>query len=226
MNCANHTETPAVAYCRTCGKALCENCKRDVTGAIYCEPCLAARLHGVPAEGPAVAVAAAPGAPSPALAGVLGFIPGVGAMYNGQFMKALLHVVIFILLIMGADHLSWVFGFFIPFWILYMAFEAHKTARAHQLGLPAPDFLGLDRLFGIQDNAPPATTAAGGAPQAQDAGLPASGLPTGALVLVVLGVIFLLGNFGVLHWLQMGKLWPLFLIAIGLWIAYQRTVKA
>ncbi len=46
MNCAVHNQTQAVAYCRTCGKALCEECKRDVMGAIYCEPCIAARLQG------------------------------------------------------------------------------------------------------------------------------------------------------------------------------------
>ena len=26
MNCANHADQSAVAYCRTCGKALCANC--------------------------------------------------------------------------------------------------------------------------------------------------------------------------------------------------------
>ena len=46
MNCANHPQASVVAYCRTCGKALCEECKRDVMGAIYCEPCIAARLQG------------------------------------------------------------------------------------------------------------------------------------------------------------------------------------
>jgi len=46
MNCAQHTDTAAVAYCRTCGKALCESCKRDVQGTIFCDPCLAARVHG------------------------------------------------------------------------------------------------------------------------------------------------------------------------------------
>ena len=49
MNCAVHNQTQAVAYCRTCGKALCEECKRDVMGAIYCEPCIAARLQGASA---------------------------------------------------------------------------------------------------------------------------------------------------------------------------------
>jgi len=41
-----------------------------------------------------VAVAAVSNAPSPGIAMLLGFIPGVGAMYNGQFMKAVIHVVI------------------------------------------------------------------------------------------------------------------------------------
>jgi len=97
MNCAVHTDTPAVAFCRTCGKALCENCKRDVMGAIYCEPCIAARLQAAVAAGPGqpvVPVAAVPNAPSPGIAMLLGFIPGVGAMYNGQFMKGFVHAMI------------------------------------------------------------------------------------------------------------------------------------
>ncbi len=46
MNCATHTDTAAVAFCRTCGKPLCGTCTRDVRGVVYCEPCLAARLEG------------------------------------------------------------------------------------------------------------------------------------------------------------------------------------
>src|SRR6516162_5331716 len=99
MNCAVHTDTPAAAYCRTCGKALCENCKRDVMGAIYCEPCIAARLHGTQTNIPASTPVTAVGLPSPGLAGFLGLIPGVGAWYNGQFIKGFIHVLIFALLI-------------------------------------------------------------------------------------------------------------------------------
>src|SRR5579864_5231765 len=104
MNCAVHTNVPAAAYCRTCGKALCENCKRDVMGAIYCEPCIAVRLQGVPAMAPGVPVTVVQGAPSPGLATLMGMIPGVGAMYNGQFVKAFIHVVIFAMLIVAVDH--------------------------------------------------------------------------------------------------------------------------
>ena len=44
MNCATHGDTAAVAFCRTCGKPLCNQCTRDVRGVIYCEACLAARM--------------------------------------------------------------------------------------------------------------------------------------------------------------------------------------
>jgi hypothetical protein len=51
---------------------------------------------------------------------------------------------------------------------------------------------------------------------------PQDNAPIGAIVLIALGVIFLLDNLGVL---RMHHLWPLFLIGIGLWIAYKRTVR-
>lgn len=240
MNCAVHPQNQAVAFCRTCGKALCEECKRDVMGAIYCEPCIAARLQGAM---PAAAAAPPPpvahhGAPNPTTAGLLGFIPGVGAMYNGQFMKAFAHVVIFVLLILAANSISGVFGVLIAFFVIYMAFEAYKTAEAHRMGLPAPDPLGLDKMFGVQDtvahHSTPATTMTGAAPnpaaqtpvytapQPQQVAPPQparDNAPVGAIVLIGLGVAFLLSNFGMI---DSERIWPLFLIGIGLWIAYKR----
>jgi hypothetical protein len=240
MNCAVHTDTPAVAFCRTCGKALCENCKRDVLGIIYCEPCLAARLHGaaapVGAGTPAAApIAPQPGTPSPAIALLLGFIPGVGAMYNGQFTKAFVHVVIFILAIVATNTVSEFFGFLIAFWVIYMAFDAYKTAEAKRLGLPLPDPLGLDRMFGIQDSSQPSagpsasatSVIPGGAEPAGVSGaeraspVPQENAPTAAIVLIALGVLFLFSNLG---FFNMRFFWPLFLIALGLWIAYKRTM--
>ena len=234
MNCAVHTDTPAVAFCRTCGKALCENCKRDVMGVIYCEPCLAARLHGAGAAGmgaPAAApVAPLTGTPSPAIALLLGFIPGVGAMYNGQFMKAFVHVVIFVLAILATNNVSDFFGFLIAFWVIYMAFDSYKTAEAKRLGLPLPDPLGLDRLFGIEEHEQRPASAAAMPGGAAPAGVPAGAegappvsrdnTPTAAIVLIGLGVLFLLSNMG---FFNMRFFWPLFLIGLGLWIAYKRT---
>ena len=243
MNCAVHNQTQAVAYCRTCGKALCEECKRDVMGAIYCEPCIAARLNpgaAIPGAVPPPPPMRVPGAPNPVIAALLGFIPGVGAMYNGQFTKAFAHVLIFILLIIGVNtggNASGIFGGLIAFFIFYMAFEAYKTAEAKRHGLPAPDPLGLDKMFGLQEShihssGPSVINTAAYPPVSAQASQPSVSLnieppppprdnaPIGAIVLIGLGVLFLLQNLGVL---RVHHLWPLFLIGIGLWIAYKRT---
>jgi TM2 domain-containing membrane protein YozV len=85
------------------------------------------------------------GAPNPGAAAVLGLIPGVGAMYNGQFFKGLIHVVIFAVLISITEHYP-IFGLFIAAWILYQSFEAFHTAKARRDGTPLPDPLGLNEV--------------------------------------------------------------------------------
>src|SRR6476646_1931622 len=132
MNCANHSDQAAVAFCRTCGRPLCNQCTRDVRGVIYCESCLAARLEGAPAPGmytppppppppnvyppiggPSAYVPGAPpiaSGPNPTVAGILaGFFPfGVGAVYCSQYAKGLSHLVIMVLLIIGqSSHVPW-----------------------------------------------------------------------------------------------------------------------
>ncbi|HWZ42257.1 MAG TPA: DUF5668 domain-containing protein [Candidatus Saccharimonadales bacterium] len=224
MNCAIHAETPAAAYCRTCGKAMCDSCKRDVMGAIYCEPCLAARIQGATHVAGMPAGAPASGAPNPGIAAWLGLIPGVGAMYNGQFVKALVHVVIILCLIAAAnsvESIGWIFACLIAFFWLYMVIDANKTARAMQLGQPVPDMLGLDRMFNIHESH------AGNTGAVLDASVKtASDVPLGAVVLIGIGVIFLMGNFGLFRLLHLGKLWPVLMIGLGLWIIYRRTAPS
>jgi hypothetical protein len=194
-------------------------------GAIYCEPCIAARLQGgIPVAPATLPVTPASESPNPALAALLGFIPGVGAMYNGQFVKAFVHLVIFVCLIALTKHVSGLFGLLIGFFVIYMVFEAQQTAKARQFGLPSPDFLGLDHLFGIHENAPPVTRAVPDTlvtpGQPLPPSIPRDSTPTGALVLVALGVVFLLHTAGIA---STDRLWPLLLIGLGLWIAYKRS---
>ncbi len=156
MNCANHTDVAAVAYCRTCGKALCASCTRDVQGTVYCESCLAARLNQPFTPGPGVAAPVPPqpfdSEPKPGLALVLGMIPGVGAMYNGQFVKGIVHAMIFASCIFMADHgLGVIAGFAIPIWWFYMVFDAYATAKARKYGQPLPDPFGFNRMFSVND---------------------------------------------------------------------------
>jgi len=161
MNCVNHPENQVAAYCQNCGKALCTTCVRSVAGVIYCEQCLAARLGigGVgpgPGAGPGVGPVPgviAPSGPHPGTAFALGFIPGVGAMYNGQFVKGLVHVLIFVILV-GMTQNYGIFGIFIFAWVAYQVFDAYETAKARRDGRPLPDPFGLNELgskLGIQN---------------------------------------------------------------------------
>ena len=170
MTCAVHTDQPATSYCRTCGKALCQNCQRDVRGVIYCQDCLAARLEGtVPpaaANAPTAVYVAPTSSASPGLAAVLGFIPGVGAFYNGQFAKGFVHVFIFAVLCHLADKADFL-GLLVMAWLFYMVFDAYTTAKARQLGQPLPDHLGLNALlasFGLGSAAIHAQPIHAGAP--------------------------------------------------------------
>ncbi|MBW4027622.1 MAG: hypothetical protein HIU93_09475 [Acidobacteria bacterium] len=249
MNCANHPETPVSAYCQSCGKPLCEQCVRSVQGLIYCESCLAARL-GVPAAGVA-STAASPvtGSPNPVTAAVLGFIPGVGAMYNGQFAKALVHVVVFALLIGLSNH-NGIFGIFIAAWVAYQVFDAAHTARARRDGLPLPDPFGLNDLgnrMGMRGApaaapfapyvAPPSpyASAYGEPPAAAQAtpGVPippmtppvppARSEPIGAIVLIVVGMLFLFSTLGIFRFDWIGEGWPVIVIVVGVWLLVRRT---
>jgi TM2 domain-containing membrane protein YozV len=239
MNCTVHADIPATAYCRTCGKAMCAACQRTVHGVIYCEDCLAHRVSGVM---PVAVAAPAMGGASPVLAGLLGFIPGVGAMYNGQFIKGLVHVGIFAGLVAAqtldiSDGLHVFLGFAIAFWVFYQVFDAYSTARAKMYGLPTPDPFGIERSFGGSTQqaatvppmaaAPP--TAAYGSPMqpmvpiyvppAPETQQPS---PVGAVVLIGLGVLFLLNTLGWWHFHWIGRMWPVILIALGVWLFIRR----
>jgi hypothetical protein len=37
MNCYNHKGVPAIGLCKSCGKALCENCIAELTNGLACK---------------------------------------------------------------------------------------------------------------------------------------------------------------------------------------------
>jgi hypothetical protein len=136
MNCAIHPDQLATAFCRDCGKALCAECQRTAQGTVFCAE------HGPAAAGPPPPTPPPPVSPSapwpgpppavnagvsPGLAFVLGLIPGVGAIYNGQYAKGLVHVIVLGLLISiessgASGGLEPLFGLLIALWFFYMAF--------------------------------------------------------------------------------------------------------
>jgi hypothetical protein len=93
-------------------------------------------------------------------------------MYNGQFVKALAHVLIFAVFVSLSDK-SFVFGLLIAAWVFYQVFDAAQTAKARRDGLPLPNPFGLNDLGNKLGIAPPASPyAAGFTPPP---GTPASG---------------------------------------------------
>jgi hypothetical protein len=188
-------------------------------GVIYCENCVAEKMAGTtspasysqpPAAGIGKAQPLQGQGPHPPIAGLLaGFFPfGVGAVYCGQYAKGLAHLIIFVLLIVGASNahspLDTVFGLGIAAFWFYQLFDAIKSAKAIQSGQTAPDPFGLGTMFSVGDR--------------QDYG---RGVPAGALVLIGLGVLFLLHNLGI-WFLEVDTLWPVILIGLGLWLLAKR----
>lgn len=194
MKCAVHADLDSTGFCRNCGKPLCSQCTREVRGVLYCEDCLAAIVAA-----PTLAKGAS-GGPNPGLACALGFIPGLGAVYNGEYLKALIHVLIFGGLIAAAnseagDSFQALSGLLIAAFYFYMPIEAYRTALARHTGQPAPGFLGEGE----------------------------TNHPIGAYILIVLGALFLIGRLGWLASVWVSRLWPLALILLGVLIIWKRS---
>ncbi len=153
---AASNDAPRVGYCQDCGRPLTQATVRTVGTGVFCEPCLTARVGATtPVSGYATVPpyysavppqAATTGEASPVLAAILGFIPGVGAMYNGQFAKGIVHLLIFAVLVSLSDNVNGIFGLFVAGWIFYMAFEAYHTAIARRDGLPLPNAFGFNDI--------------------------------------------------------------------------------
>jgi len=197
MKCVNHPSVDSVAFCGQCGRPLCGECKHEVRGMAYCESCLAARLQGPglpPLYGPT-------GGPNPGVALALGFIPGVGAIYNGQVVKAIVQVLIFASLIAMADRADStgpLFGLGAAAFYFYMVIDSYQTAKRKQLGQPSEEWFGLGDL---KMNA-----------------------PIGAALLIGLGALLLLDNLGIPIFRHLGKFWPALLILVGL-VMLQRRIS-
>jgi hypothetical protein len=216
MNCENHLQTPATAYCRTCGKPVCDECRRDAFGTVFCAEHVPAGAAGAPPPpGFATGPSTPPPGPPPAMnyvdAGVspgqaffLGWIPGVGAIYNGQYAKGLVHAVIWGLLvsILSAHEmhgLEPIFGMLITVWMFYMAFEAYHTARRRRVGEPVDEYSSILDLHGHN-------------------------VPVAGIMLIVLGVVLLLNTLNILDFDRVARYWPVLLIAAGVWLLYGRLM--
>ncbi len=206
-------------------------------------------------------------------------------MYNGQYAKGVVHLIVFAILVSLADEHG-IFGLFIAGWVCYQVIEAHHTARARRDGTPLPNPFGLNDLgerlgFGkawpgtsgaaTQQNVAPDATqptgspytppASGYPPQSQSSSaswsapwdsynysppvppIPPYGtpgypidpnltpitrnrFPTGAIWLIGLGCLFLIGNAGLFRSFPIHRLVPFILIGLGVWLFVRKMTDS
>ena len=173
MNCANHADTSAVAYCRTCGKALCANCTRPVKGVIYCEDCLGAKMAGT---APTPSASFAPNAPGDTR---LHFHPGRSVGLGAESWPCRNSCGLFSIrrgrrlhaVSMRRDSRIWLsaglliaesspargghstifivaVAFATAFFYVYQIIDSVRSARALQMGQTPPDPFNLAQTFG------------------------------------------------------------------------------
>jgi len=203
-----------VLYCEDClalvmGHGAPAPAAPPASGATYgSAPAPAASPYPAPANPATPNYPPPPGAPyqvrpagsgSPTIAFILGMFPGLGAIYNGQYNKGLIHIAIFASIIVAlstdiGEGLGAMLGIFLAGFVFYCAFEAMRTAQAKLAGTVPSDPLeswSKER-------------------------------PIGPIILIGLGALLLLNNFRFFDFIRLGRFWPLILIGVGVYMFRNR----
>jgi hypothetical protein len=202
MNCAYHAHNTAVVNCNGCGKPLCPACDHRIKGFPFCQDCIVTGVELLRSRNQSSYVPYVKRQVSPFIATILSLVcPGLGAAYNGQTSKGLVHFAVFV----GLFQLATMGG--MPFFVLgfvgmwlYAAVDAWRTAQLIRSGL-TPDgaedwivqrFKGNPKIFGI--------------------------------VLTVLGAMFLLQRFLPMRSFMRAIL-PVLLIMLGIYLLREYVFK-
>jgi hypothetical protein len=131
---------------------------------------------------------------------------GVGALYNGQRNKALLHLLILFGLINAIVHggSGLLFGLLIAAFYFYQIFDNVQSSKAINAAAAGQ----------------PATEAVEGATD-----ITATGSIFWGIFLIVLGVLLTLANFEIILYRTLGDYWPLAVIVIGVKLVADSTAK-
>lgn len=234
MQCPTCADSTVTAFCRECGKGVCESCMASRDGVSYCSECApniqsparedspvdeilqaahrvatdTAKVAGAVNQRSKEALSRAAEGPHPFLAGLLGFVPGLGAVYNGQYVKGIVHAAIFGMLIAistTADNDA-VPALMVPmviFFVLYMPIEAVRTAQAIRRGEEVKEMSGIvGALFDASSDS-----------------------PVPGILFIALGVFFLLFTLGILEAEMVFKASPVGLVVLGVWRLYASIRK-
>lgn len=194
MKCLYHPDVDSQEACSVCSKHLCPECAHKIKGKPYCQDCL---VQG--AEWAATVKGLKLPSDSPRRAALCAIIPGIGAVYNGEYMKAITYFAVFAALSMMGNRVNGVFGFGAFVFVLYTMFDAYRMAEAKA-------------RRSIQAGFVPES------PFHEDKTIVGWGI-----LLIILGTIFLLQNLISFYFLN--RLWPIIFILVGVYLV-RRAIAA
>jgi hypothetical protein len=169
---------------------MCAECAHKVKGKPYCQDCLA-----LGAEWAATVKGLKLPSDAPKRAALCAIIPGMGAVYNNEYTKAITYFAVWAALSVMGSRVNGIFGFGAFVFVIFTMFDAYRTAEAQtrrriQTGLAAE-------------------------PPQQDKTIIGWGI-----FLILLGVVFLLQNI-IPYYLFVNRFWPLVFVLLGAYLVYR-----
>ncbi|HUE84248.1 MAG TPA: B-box zinc finger protein [Pyrinomonadaceae bacterium] len=140
MYCSFHPKNPAVVQCNQCSRPLCPACDHRIRGFPFCQDCIVTGVELLRQHAQSSPSHVLRRKSSPFVATLLSFVPGLGAAYNGQTSKAIVHFAIFASFFQMAVITQGVHFFILGVlgtW-LFAAVDACRTAQLMRAGL-SPD---------------------------------------------------------------------------------------
>jgi hypothetical protein len=189
MKCLNHPSAESQGMCNACGKPLCSECLYKVKGKPFCQDCI---IQG--AEWAPIIKGRRLSSTAPRWAAFWAIIPGIGAVFNNEYLKAVAYFSVFAWLIMMAD-MNGIFGFGAGVFLIFTMFDAYRTAEAN---------VRRNLEFGIDPVNPPAQENA---------------TITWGVLLIIMGVLFLLIKIVPQYILNL--LWPIVFVLLGGYLIYR-----
>ena len=189
MKCSFHPEVDSSQICSACKKYLCDDCANRIKEKVYCAECLEKGAEWV-----ATVKDFRLPSDSPRRAAIFAIIPGIGAVYNNEYLKAVTYFTVFAALIMMGDALNAVFGFGAFVFLVFTMFDAYRTAEKRARRIAQPDGSALEP--GYTDNS----------------------LTGWGVFLILAGALFLLQN--IISFYFLARMWPAIFILMGAYLVY------
>ena len=193
MYCSYHTSNRAKVQCTSCMRGLCPACDHRVKGYPYCQDCIVRGIETLSHQSHQYGYRSERPASRARFAALCALLPGMGAVYNRQNIKAVVHfiAVIGLLQLTHVRVLSGVFALAALVVYLYSIIDAYRTAQ---------------------------TIAAGESPEADEERFKRSLVkraPTVGFLLIIVGALLVIQIVRPLSFITYARLLPVLLILLG-----------